>query len=378
MLDLKSAFPAFVEARKVGFNRDRSKTVGSSEIGACARRIVYEKRLGSKGYDKGYVDGGGYAVRGDILEDNLLVPLLQTALKGQCPQASLIWAGQKEQRSLEAEPWKLSATPDGLIVNTPRHFLAKYGVSDTFSDCVSVEGKSFDPRKNTNEFPLQAHVDQLNVAMGLIRAEGKYQPLWGIIVYVNASDVSDIHVKPVRFDQNVFDDQKRRAIALMSAENPLLIRPEGKIAGGKECEFCPFQERCTGYSHVVPKQKLEFEKLAHGDRVAIMSAVGTLTNVDRQIADLEVRREEARSVIKELLTKNDTYHASGKLKDGRMFEIRWRKTNGRTTYDTAGLLDAFRELGGNPDDYAKKSKGGESLTVKFIEKEETKDVPANA
>lgn len=371
MLDLKSAFPAFVEARKVGFSRDRTKTVGSSEIGACARRVVYEKRLGSKGYDKGYTDGGGYAVRGDILEDNLLVPLLQTAIKGQCPQASLIWAGQKEQRSLEAEPWKLSATPDGLIVNTPRHFLAKYGVTDTFSDCVSVEGKSFDPRKNTSEFPLQAHVDQLNVAMGLIRAEGKYMPLWGIIVYVNASDVSDIHVKPVRFDQQVFDDQKRRAIALMSAENPLLIRPEGKIAGGKECVFCPFQERCTGYSHVVPKKKLEFEKLPPKLQTQLMSAVGSIDNADRQIALLDAKREEARAVVKELLTVGDTYSASGKLKDGRIFEIRWRKTNGRTTYDMERLLTDFRELGGDPDLYTKKSKGGEQLTVKFIEKEET-------
>jgi hypothetical protein len=378
MLDLKAAFPAFAQSRRVGFS-NRSKTVGSSEIGQCARRVVYEKKLGAKGYDKDYTDGGGYAVRGDIIEDHVLIPLIRIALEKQCPDAKLIWAEQKEQRTLTAENWKMSATPDGLFVNVPRHFLAKYGVSDIHSSVVSLEGKSFDPRKNTDKFPAPEHVAQLNQAMGLIRAEGEWSPVWGIIVYVNASDVSDIRVFPVRFDQEVFDDQKARALALMSAESPELIRPEGKIAGGHECDTCPFAGRCTGYTHVVPRKRVETEKLPKGMREQLMNAVGTYDNTSRQLEQLEEAREHAKATIKELLVKAETYAAEGVMRrDKRRFEVYWRKNGGRRTYDMDKLLEAFIELGGDPEDYLKLGKASDQLVVKFFDPPAEKEAQKEA
>ncbi len=42
----------------------------------------------------------------------------------------------------------------------------------------------------------------------------------------------------------------------MMAEGALAMAPEGKIAGGKECQYCPYQSRCAGITvGAIPKDQ---------------------------------------------------------------------------------------------------------------------------
>lgn len=378
-LDLKTAFGQWAESIKIPFNGDRGATVGASEIGKCARKVAAEKALARLGQNVPQQPLNGAAVRGDIMEDHVTVRLLQYAIKKQLPGAKLLWAGQQEQRRFQSLTWKMSATLDGLIVDAPRDALSAYGVSDIGCDCFVVEGKSFDPRKDSGKFPEAAHVEQAIQQMGLLRAEGNYTPNWAIIVYINASFYDDIKVCPVRFTSMAFENLKRRAITIMGANDPLTVRPEGKIAGGKECETCWMVDQCGGYAECVPQSSKNFEHLPRGLQVQLMSQIGTLDNVSRQITDLESREATAKATIKELLTAANTKTAKGALKDGRSFEIRWSKLKPKTSTDMEGVSEALRVSGYDIEDFRKEGKaGGESLTVKVKERENNQREKENA
>lgn len=362
-LDLKKAFPGFAAKQQVGFGGDRSETVGASEIGQCARKIAYEKHYGKKKYDANYAPPNGASIRGNIMEDHYSVPLLEHTLSEQAPDAKLIWASQADQQRFVSEAWKLSATPDGLIINAPRDFLKEYGVEDTLCEEIAVELKSYDPRTNTNNHPKSAHVEQINSQMGLINAAGEYAPKWGIIVYVDASFMDEISVYPVRFDPAAFDNQKSRAIAVMTVEHPDMIRPEGKIAGGHECNYCPFQGSCKGYADVIPTNTVAFEDMASGSKQLMMSAVGTYANVQRQIDDLTPRLEVAKAEIKELLASNGSRFVKGKMRDKRTFEIAWKKRKGSRRANAKAAIAKLEELGIDTDEYYTEGKPTEYLTI---------------
>ncbi len=70
---IKEALDAFV-APKV-WAHDRTKTIGSSEIGQCARRIKYIKS--GQPPDAGYVPRWGAAERGNLFEQHLWEPALR-------------------------------------------------------------------------------------------------------------------------------------------------------------------------------------------------------------------------------------------------------------------------------------------------------------
>jgi hypothetical protein len=369
MLDLKAAFEDWAAERSLGFDDDRSSTIGASEIGKCARKVAAEKALARQGKKPPKQGSSGAAIRGDVMEDNVTVPLLEYAIAKQLPGAKLVWASQKEQRRFKSETWRMSATLDGLIVNAPRTALERYGITDIGSDCIVVEAKSFDPRKNENNFPDPAHIDQAIQQMGLLRASGEANPVWAIIVYVNASFYDDIKVYPVRFTSEAFDNLKRRALSIMGANDPMAVRPEGKIAGGKECETCWMIDKCGGYAECVPHKAKDFETLPPGLRQQIMSAVGTYSNVSRQLEDLTARYEVAKATIKELLTTANTKSAKLKLKDGRSFSVSWRKYGPKKRTNMEAVAKALDAAGYSLDDFQEQGKGPgtEALIVKELE-----------
>jgi CRISPR/Cas system-associated exonuclease Cas4 (RecB family) len=359
-IDLDAAARAHLADRNRKFAHDRSQTIGASEIGQCARRIWAEKKLGEKGYDKGFLQSRGAAMRGDILEDNWTVPVVKRAVENA--GGRLLWAGQGEQRTFEALPWKISATPDGLATGLPDDFLSPYGVTSLLGKgCVAVEMKSFDPRKNVSEFPIHYHVPQVITQMGLIRQATDHEPDWGLIVYVNASFVDDILAFPIHFQRESFNALIRRALWIMGAKTMDDLPPEGKSAGGKECEHCPFAKQCHGWANAVPPKEKPIMDRATAEM--LRSAVGTYSNTSTQIAGLEQRREQAKDIIRTLLNRQETRFHEGKLKDGRDFKITWSKKRAPENIDLSSVLDVLAEYGHDPDDFRKAGKPSDSLTI---------------
>ena len=363
MLDIKEAAAAFMAERQKTFSHDRRLTIGASEIGLCALRIWKEKKLGPAHYDKTYKPADGAAFRGDIIEDQFTVAVVRHAIAKQLPGAELRWAGPGQQHTLQAPQWKLSATPDGIIINAPKNALEKYGVSDILGTSLAVEMKSFDPRIGDDKLPKQTHLDQVNVQLGLLRKEGNVTPAWGLLVYVNSSFLDDVRVFVVPYDKLKFENQIRRAMFIMAQNSPVHLRPEGKIGGEVECRYCPFAKSCLGYVPKVPTVAKDFDRLKPIVQATLRSRVDKLDELRRRVKGTKEKEESLLADIREILVAGGTKRVAGQLHDGRGFKVTWEKMIGRETIDAEKVEAFVAQHGYELNDFKKRGNDTERLTI---------------
>lgn len=239
-LDLHAAALAHAHESKTGFEHDRSKTVGASEIGRCIRAVAMKKQ-GVKP-DTDHVDDPGFATRGNLIEDGWAAPVLARA--AEAAGAKLLWSGQENQTSIVWEKKYASCTPDGLFVGVPRDWLAGLGVKKC-SPHVLAEIKSIDPRVSPDRLPKDGHPEQAHFGMGLVRAATEYKPEFALLYYVNCSKLTDQYPLVIAFNESYFARQLARAKKAVTTPWKTLVA-EGKIGGGKQCKYCEFQRTCLG------------------------------------------------------------------------------------------------------------------------------------
>jgi CRISPR/Cas system-associated exonuclease Cas4 (RecB family) len=225
MIEAILAAHAATEARSFD---GRHQTVGASEIGQCARKIFYVKNGAPQNGERA---AWGSAARGNLIEDHLLVP----AFRAQFGERFL-FAGE-EQRTFHVE--ELSATPDGLLIDLQPDEISALGLpADT--PAIVIEFKTVDPRTRLHEAKPE-HVMQLQAQLGTVRERTNYRPTHGLLVYVDASDLS-VKQFVIEFDSAAFAVCKQRARRIMTATEAAELLPEGYVGGGRECEMCPFQD----------------------------------------------------------------------------------------------------------------------------------------
>lgn len=289
-----------------------------------------------------------------MIENHFAVPATVAVM----PEgASLIYAGEDQETLRKG---RLSATPDGLAIDLDYDALQQLGIDDIESDCVVIEYKSFDPRATVNE-EKAIHSGQVQVQMGLIHDLTDYRPEYAVIIYFNASWLSDIRPFVVKRDPKIYKAAIARGKQVFDAQDPKDLMAEGKISGG--CLYCEFKEECalaTGES--VPEKKKAIKDQETMDRLALLAQrqkefAATIKDAtkDKALADEE---------IKELLKENDTKGAS----DDR-FTISLSFLSGKKSLDTLALAADLTEKGLNIEDYQREGNGYERLTVKL------KDVP---
>ena len=342
-------------ARRVGFDDDRSKRIGASEIGQCGRKVM----LGKFGIvqDDGNLPTSGFAVRGDVMEDHWTAPLMRAWIKEH--GGELLYSGQANQTTLKGTKIPLSATPDGLAVRVSRKVLARYGVPDIGPRKELVlELKSLDPRVGQHKLPKPAHVPQTITQMGMIRRskELKHAPEWGAVVYVDASDWFKVQVFPVKWEEKKFDALVKRANKLLSVSDPNQIAPEGKIAGGNECTECPWARQCLGFMPWLadedPRQ-LKSKDIAEIEKVALR-----LHQAKEAVEKAkQVERDREADLYGVMATKKRRFVM------GKSFTVSAKETSGQNRYDIAALVAALKKKGGDPEKCRKMTKPGASMTV---------------
>lgn len=372
-LNIDAAVKDYLSGLKRAFAHDRSQTVGASEIGLCARRIGLEKKLGSSAYDSDYAPPSGAAQRGNILEDAWTTPLMHHAVNTQLESGQLLWAGSGEQRTFEVKEWRLSATPDGMVVGADRTALTKCGIPDLGENAsFLVEMKSHDPRLNMKDGPKPAHLAQLNVQIGLVRELTEYKPSYGVIATVDASFLDKTRLWPHRFERHTFLNQIVRAKDIYDTEDPMTLRPEGMIAGGKECSECPYFRKCTGYADRIPAfgdTSVDIKTLPRGARGQIIKYAGTVLNTGRQIRALKEEQRTAEYLLREEMLRANVANVKGEFRYGAVpnFQVAWRKTNGRTTWDGKGMAKFIEANGLDASPFKSKTKGSDRMSVKPID-----------
>tara|TARA_R100000808_G_scaffold6142_1_gene18455 strand:- start:12353 stop:13432 length:1080 start_codon:yes stop_codon:yes gene_type:complete len=262
---------------------DRNQTVGASEIGTCLRRLVFSKHNAEP--DPDFIQDLGAAERGNIIED-----WLEQTIKDSLPFTGssgleLIWSGDNQQTLVHG---KQSATPDGLIVHKkglPFEIFIQDEVVKV--SCLYVEIKSIDPRPfDSLNQPKPNHVLQCRQGMQLtyIKSGGKYTPTYAMLIYINASFLNQVKIFKVERDTNIALHLEQRAKSVWdeySLDN--LPLPEGKIEGGKECQYCAWRKQCQG---------IEVDSIPSHANSNYVEAV------EHRVRDLAVQRKKLHAVTK--------------------------------------------------------------------------------
>jgi hypothetical protein len=315
-MTIKQALDAHAEASGRVFAHDRTLTIGASEIGACARKTWFAKHAQKQ--DSGYRDRWGAKKRGDLIE-----AFWEKALRAHFGKGRLHYAGRYQKTLIDLES-SLSATPDGLVE-----------LED--GECFAVECKSIDPRAKLEEARPE-HVFQCQVQLGLLRKLTKYQPDYALLCYLDASFLDENREFVIKFDAEVFAQAQLRAATIMSANAADALRPEGVIAGGAECEYCPYRASCSAIrAGAVPaaENKLDRETL---QEIAHLATESRRLKRQAEATELEARLLEDR--IKEHLRRAGTRRAKG---EG--VSVTWSALKGRPSWNWPALRAAAQEVG---------------------------------
>jgi hypothetical protein len=336
------AVQAYVRDNERQWSSDRTQTLGASEVGQCIRKVFMTKFEGEPGMnvpprDNDYVETWGARWRGNLIEGHLLVPALR---KRYGSKALLL--GPAQQTFVDGY---CSATPDCLLDLEPP---------------VVVEFKSIDPRVALVE-PKPEHVYQAQMQMGILRARTQYQPSTAIISYTDASFLNETKEFEVAFDERMYEAGKTRAARVMTAESIDELEPEGYLAGGKECDYCPFTRACGVQRRQLPDEQ---DVAADPQFVAELSDLARKLKYAEAAIDVsEKQKRELQYEIKERLRAKSMRRIVG---DG--VAISWTAVKGRESWDMPALKEAAFGAGIDIEQFVRVGEGGDRLTVTLKEK----------
>lgn len=347
-INFKGMFDAYSADNEKAWKYDRNASVGASEAFGCIRKTYYKKF--QYDVDDGHEQDWGAAKRGDIIENHFAVPATIASL----PEgAELIYAGE-EQETLKKG--RLSATPDGLAINLGRDALKQLGIEDIESDCVVIEYKSFDPRATIKQ-EKEIHAGQTQVQMGLIHELTDYRPEYAVIIYFNASWLSDIRPFVVKRDPKIYAAAVARAKQVFGCTDPATLMAEGKLSG--ECNLCEFTQECAfTQGEATPKAKKKIDDPDTVERLALLAQRQKEFAATQKEAEQEKKLVEEE--IKQLLRDNDTKGAGD---DRFSMSLSW--CSGKKSLDTTLLAADLEDKGMSIEDYQKEGNGYERLTIKL-------------
>lgn len=347
---IKPALDEYAKTLDKTWAHDRSMTIGASEIGSCLRKLYWSKKVGKhadedmpdyNGRPRGSSDYGAL-LRGTIMENHFWYP----AMKKRYGK-NLHFAGPR-QRTIQDNT--LSATTDGLVTNSP-WALRLIGWKN-LDACFLVECKTVDPRIDLRE-EKREHAFQVQQGMGLYHKLTKYKPELAIISYIDASFWNEVDEFVVPYDHSVFEVAERRAQTVFSAKRAEDLRPEGWIAGGKECEHCPYWKTCG-----VARRRIEERAGAENDPelVGEMTDKCRLASAKKKVMDeATTDYKSSQEDIKERLREKGVRKIPG--------VVNWFPVKGRMSYDMEGLLTEAKRRGVNTENYSQVGEPSDQLRI---------------
>jgi hypothetical protein len=317
---IREALDNYAKSLQRAFAHDRAQTVGASEVGQCARKIFWQKNeddpVHAAPRDAGFVDSWGARLRGQIFEEHFWAPAMRAKFGD-----AMKFAGA-EQRTFATG--FLSATPDGLVVA---------------DECFLLECKTLDPRARLDG-PKPEHVFQVQVQMGLVRELTEHQPARAIISYCDTSFWNEVAEYVVAFDPAIYATAKKRAAAIMTATSFRDLKPEGWIAGGKECGWCPFTSACGREQTALPSGQQPSEPLDPQFVAEIADLAREAKRLDGAADATTAQLREVQHDIRERLRAKGLRKVAG---DG--VTVTWSPVKGRPSFDMPAIREAAAKAG---------------------------------
>jgi len=347
---VSDALDVYARANIKTFLTDRMSTVGASEIGQCARKVFWIKneddaQLHAPRDDK-YVDGWGARLRGSTFEERLWVPAMRKRFGKR-----LKYAG-KSQRTFVHN--YLSATPDAIVVDLTE---AEKQAIGTDASVALFECKTLDPRATLTEAKAE-NVYQTHVQMGILHATTDLRPSHAVISYADASFWNEIKEFVVAYDPDIYAAAQLRATQIMTSTHVEEIAPEGWIAGGSECRYCPFTKPCG-----VERRNLPFAD----DNAPVDPQFAA------EIADLarELKAAESQGQTYEAHVRGLQDEIKRRLRDKGLRKIpgvvTWSPVKGRNGYDNKAVIAAAVAAGIDVNQYKTLGEPGDRLVITIAE-----------
>jgi hypothetical protein len=199
--------------------------------------------------------------------------------------------------------------------------------------------------------------------MGILHARTKRRPRYAVLAYVDASFLNEITEFKIDYDPDVYRRAKIRATKILGALTMHELKPEGWIAGGKECEYCPFTIACGIARKSVPSE--DAIEPADPQLVAEISDMAKqLKVVENLLSSYEEDKRELQNEIKERMREKGLRRVVG---DG--VSVTWTAVKGRDSFDMAALRAAAAEIGLDIDQFSRPGEPGDRLTVTLKKKE---------
>jgi hypothetical protein len=143
----------------------------------------------------------------------------------------------------------------------------------------------------------------------------------------------------------------------MTAQAPEELNPEGWIAGGDECAYCPFTDACGRMRHAVPTGAVaEQPDPQFMAEVADLARAAKLQRRDAEAATVRLREIETK--IRERLRSRSLRRVVG---DG--VSVVWSSVKGRPSYDWPAIREAAEKAGIDISQFETTGEPTDRLTV---------------
>ena len=208
---------------------DRSKYIGSSDIGQCLKKSYFSKTIGENHklkqlliFERGHVAEG-------IVRNGLLNHPAKPSFKEQVEISGL--------------------TPDTKFIKTHIDFLVEFPNEDVVIECKSISSLIDSAR--------ESWVYQVQLQLGLLQQRSKRRVRGLIVAFdLNTGDAFEFDVLP---NKGLYDTAIKRANRLWQAVQNK-EEPEGEI--GNLCSFCTFKDQCNTLRKNGTKMPSEIEAMA--------------------------------------------------------------------------------------------------------------------
>jgi hypothetical protein len=188
--------------------------------------------------------------------------------------------------------------------------------------------------------------------MGLVRELTPYQPTHSILSYTDASFWSEVKEFVIAFDERIYETAKQRAITIMTATKISEVKPEGWIAGAKECNYCPFTRACG-----IERRNLPFQNEPVDEQFK-----AEIEDMALALKALEFLRDRHQAQLREL---QDTIKNRLREKGVRKIPgvVTWSNIKGRCGYDAEAVREAAIAAGVDIEPFATIGADSDRLTI---------------
>lgn len=345
-IDFAQSFTEAVAGSQRGWQYDRTLTVGASEAFDC-HRLSYFKKREPENLDDDAESDWGHTERGNVVEDKFAVPMLRAIFGAE----NCLYMGDEQKTFLDG---RLSATPDGIVIDQARDALVKYGVPDLgenanqfAAEIKSFGGPSAAPKKLTTDAGVSyqakvTHTGQNIIQMGMFRRQTNFKPTYGVVIYINPVRLSDIRPAVVKYDEAVYQRAKVRADDVFDLSKTAKdYKAEGKATG--RCEWCAYTGACSKAEGLLfPDKIIKPDLIAIEQQAKFKETTARVVKLRADYKALETAKKTAEAELKDMLFEEGTTRVGG-----ADWSASISKMNGKRSVSKA----LMEEKGLDPEDY---------------------------